>query len=415
MLYFIALLYLVAIVVQPAAWIPLLEETPVQEILILLGMIVMVVGHGNRLMKVVASVPSRYFLGFILISILSCLGQGKEYYLGLVGLGLFKVYLSFVLLVVAFDTIEKLRNGLFVMVCSAFVVAYLCIELAQTGVGVGLQVLNWRGSVQWVGSYEGTNTTAQLLLFIIALALGLLFKEKAFFMRLILVGAVLYVGYSFLLTNSRGGFVGLLAILAYFTLIKTKINYKVFIPLAIVSCVLVILLKPQEEGRGIGESSSSERVELLYQGLQMIKREPLLGVGFGQFPRNNPVRKTAHNIYLNVMAETGIIGFAAFFLMFYCAFRELYRIKVSLPEDDILHRTTIPIIFALISIMVTAFFLSSRHDIPYLVLALMVIPSFNQGSKFPISIAEYKYIFISIFFILGVIYALVQLFFVMFR
>ncbi len=421
MIYFFAVSYLTAIVLQPAEWVSIFEGIPIQEIILLLGWIAAFLGNMGRLFSVVWSVPGRYFLGYIIISIASCYGEGREYYLGVVGLGLVKFYMGFVLLVVGLDTTIKLRKAIYFMVIPGLLVAYLCIRLSQTGIGVGagigidIQELNWRGAVMWIGSFGGSNTTGSLLLVLTSLAFGLSYKEKVFMKKLWINAASLLIGYSFLLTNSRGGFFGLLAMLGYSFYERTKLNLKVFVPIILAFFVLVLVLKPQEKGRGIGESTTSERIELFHHGLQMVKNNPIFGVGYGQFPRNNPIRKTAHNIYLNTIAETGLVGFMTFFIMYYCTIKELFKLKGRMSKDDILHRTSISVIYAVVGFSVSTFFLSSHHELPYVLLAFLMIPTFNQGCSYEITTKEYKYIFLLTFSVLAFIYALVQLFYVIFR
>ncbi len=73
-----------------------------------------------------------------------------------------------------------------------------------------------------------------------------------------------------------------------------------------------------------GETSNSGRIFIWKETLKSIAREPLLGVGLGNFPvvlkEDVALLKagaSAHNLYLNILAEIGIFGFAVFvFLLF---------------------------------------------------------------------------------------------------
>lgn len=71
-----------------------------------------------------------------------------------------------------------------------------------------------------------------------------------------------------------------------------------------------------------GETSNSGRIFIWKETLKSIVREPLLGVGLGNFPvvlkEDVALLKagaSAHNLYLNIAAEIGLIGFAIFILL----------------------------------------------------------------------------------------------------
>ncbi|MDP2910383.1 MAG: O-antigen ligase family protein [bacterium] len=72
-----------------------------------------------------------------------------------------------------------------------------------------------------------------------------------------------------------------------------------------------------------GETSNSQRIEIWKASIQSIIKHPLLGVGIGNFPvvlgQDLALAKagsSAHNLYLNIAAEMGILAlFAAFWFL----------------------------------------------------------------------------------------------------
>ncbi|HEX5817746.1 MAG TPA: O-antigen ligase family protein [Gemmatimonadales bacterium] len=58
-------------------------------------------------------------------------------------------------------------------------------------------------------------------------------------------------------------------------------------------------------------------------GIAMFRTQPVAGVGLGQYPRlmgafgGGPYRENTHNLFVQVLAETGLVGFAAFII--FCA------------------------------------------------------------------------------------------------
>lgn len=70
-------------------------------------------------------------------------------------------------------------------------------------------------------------------------------------------------------------------------------------------------------GREISSSAGSDRTGLWGQGLEMLKSQPLFGVGYGHFAEKSDVGLTAHNSIVVCAAELGLFGlfFWALFLL----------------------------------------------------------------------------------------------------
>lgn len=90
-----------------------------------------------------------------------------------------------------------------------------------------------------------------------------------------------------------------------------------------------------------GETSNSGRIFIWKETLKSIAREPLLGVGLGNFPvvlkEDVALLKagaSAHNLYLNIAAEIGLIGFAVFILLALETIKAAWRLWKG--EDSLL-------------------------------------------------------------------------------
>ena len=82
-----------------------------------------------------------------------------------------------------------------------------------------------------------------------------------------------------------------------------------------------------------GETSNQGRIYIWKETLKSIGHNPLLGVGVGNFPtilKLNPTAikagASAHNLYLNFLAELGLFGFAIFALVMYEIWRSAWRL-----------------------------------------------------------------------------------------
>jgi O-antigen ligase len=79
------------------------------------------------------------------------------------------------------------------------------------------------------------------------------------------------------------------------------------------------------------ESSSLERIEALYEGVDFFKQNPILGLGAGQFTENYFI--TAHNSYLLAAAELGFPGMVLWALLVYVSVKIPYQIATRPTYD----------------------------------------------------------------------------------
>lgn len=134
-----------------------------------------------------------------------------------------------------------------------------------------------------------------------------------------------------ILTGSRAAWLGFYLLFIFNVLIEKKYRVAKF-AISIFTIAVFISLLPSLRERSMelfSISEASSRNHFVYWGaaLEMFKNNPLLGVGAGCFPlhvaeseyfivfRVYAVSGDAHNIFLKVLAENGIIG-----LLFFVAF-----------------------------------------------------------------------------------------------
>jgi O-antigen ligase len=110
------------------------------------------------------------------------------------------------------------------------------------------------------------------------------------------------------------------------------------------------------------EESAYGRVDAWYQAYQMFKDNPFFGVGQGMFTDFHNL--TAHNSFVLVMAELGILGLFFFTALFYFPYhwlwRNLFKVSdISLSPEDI---GSVSAAFAsLTSVLISMFFISRSY------------------------------------------------------
>jgi O-antigen ligase len=140
-----------------------------------------------------------------------------------------------------------------------------------------------------------------------------------------------------LLTQSRGGVIGTVTILlAMAALLPKERRQKLWATLGTVVALSILISLALLTVKRLGESDvDTDTWRLIYAVLavRMWLSAPLLGVGFAHFrlfkldylPVAAAVDDT-HNMYLQVLAETGIVGFVSFFAIVFSAVREAVRL-----------------------------------------------------------------------------------------
>ncbi len=150
--------------------------------------------------------------------------------------------------------------------------------------------------------------------------------------------------FAVILTASRGGFliavVGLMVVPLTFGQLSVRGRAATII-FALLSVGVIATVVPLANFSRIAETSSelgdgnvSARGAIWKAGLQLYTSSPIIGIGTGSFERAaEPLlgrRINAHNAFLKVLIELGIIGFVLFTLNFFVVLRPL----LSLPSPD---------------------------------------------------------------------------------
>ena len=151
----------------------------------------------------------------------------------------------------------------------------------------------------------------------------LFFKKELSSKKRIILSVIFLIGlYCLIRTSSRGGWIGfILAMIFFFSIYRKKML--IFVPLV---AITIVLLSPQGVHRATGlfrteqDESMGERMLLLKGTWSMIQDHPVLGSGINTFMKNFekyrpagcPQGFYAHNSYLQMWAEIGIVGLLVF-------------------------------------------------------------------------------------------------------
>jgi O-antigen ligase len=217
------------------------------------------------------------------------------------------------------------------------------------------------------------NYTALNLLTMIPIAY-FLFKDAAEKkIKLFAVGSlVLYLG-ALGLSQSRGGLLGF-AIEFLLILMAIKFRAKTIMVLGFLAIVIVSVLPIDIMHRfNLDESgvkvSTHSRYELLITGINMFKSNPLFGVGPGKFKQISDIfnenlskKQIAHNSYLELAAELGIMGITIFLLIVKRTLSDLKRLREEVLDDSQFEAIITGLRIGIAGYLTAAIFLSAEYE-----------------------------------------------------
>ena len=166
--------------------------------------------------------------------------------------------------------------------------------------------------------------------------------------RLYCLGAIVVIISAFTVSASRGGFVGLIGASLFCILHSAHRARNLFVAATVLLAANLFisgsplrrLLQPSS-----GDDQAVEhRTTVWRAGLRMIRENPLVGVGIGNFkPRilayespDDQYVSLAHNAYIELTAELRAPGIVAFLAVLVCSFASLDRVRRSAQRSGML-------------------------------------------------------------------------------
>ncbi len=260
-------------------------------------------------------------------------------------------------------------------------------KLSYNGIGWAGVALSQGTRITYLGFMNDPNDLGMFLVMNIPIVIYLKESSNSFFLKMFYLAALGGILYAIFLTNSRGALIGTFSLVVtyfYFKFgkIKTIITSLIILPVA-----FVIMSKFREIDSE--EASAHGRIEAWYEGIQMLKFRPLVGVSKGAFTDHHFL--TAHNSFVLIMAELGVLGYTLWFMTIVLTLKmmlrvmglnhELYETYETLKEDILSAKC---LFFSLIGFLSTAFFLSRSYVVfLYLFLGLMCAVFARVATQIP--------------------------------
>jgi putative inorganic carbon (hco3(-)) transporter len=265
------------------------------------------------------------------------------------------------------------------------------------------------GTDDWriTGPLGDPNYFAQTLVVGVAIGMVLLAHEHRWPLRLAALVGTAVTTFAILPTYSRGGAVAIVVVVGVFVLLRRPSRLIVG---ALIGAVLVGALAAPADFRerllvGTEVTQSAEDTDTAVRGrlsemlaaAAMFRDQPLSGVGAGNYPAHyedyaqalqlddRRAERAAHSLYLEIAAETGILGLGTFGVLLILIGRSLavHRRRSSGPGFGRRRRGSGEALgLAMVGFLATSVFLHAAHARTLWLLAalILVLPHLSDGS-----------------------------------
>jgi len=369
------MIYLSMIYLRPQEFVAALKGQPLVLIMALVVLSTLVIHNAFQKKKFLFS---NFRQGFFMLAFFVVIIMSQLQLLYLSGarkafddfLPVFMLFFMIVNLITSFDQLRK--TFLLLIILTALISADGIYQYFH-GIDIAGQTLI-EGRIRWIGIFSDPNDLGLTILAFTPFPLIFLFKKKSSagsrLFWFVILAVLLYALY---LTNSRGTFLGLMAILAYFSI--KKWGWTKGLVGGVAAAMALFAMGPSRMSElSLQEASASGRIDAWATGINLLKWRPVLGVGYGNFTEHHTL--TAHNSVVLCWSELGLVGLFVWLLLIVTSFNEM------LIAEKRARGTEVALLaqgmqLSMIGFFVSAFFLSRTYnEVLYIIIALCTLLSY---------------------------------------
>ena len=279
---------------------------------------------------------------------------------------------------------EKVRKLFLVLTAATLLVCINGLYQKVTGVGFirGFEIIKTTELVAVRSTFTHYNDFASFVVAMFFISSGVLCTVKSEYKRylFVLFGALILTNTA--LTFSRGSWIAFIAACVFLAVFTKNITSRITSTILVTFFMIGIFVFPPLRDRFIlitQKGGDASRYDLWKIAIEMFKASPITGCGLGLFMDNyskytHSEIKYAHNCYLQILAETGIIGFGSFLMFIGSSLFKLFK-KFKNNSDPVF----LGAFLGLIAFLVHAFFDTQLYSLQlsiffwFLIGSLMVL------------------------------------------
>ena len=311
-----------------------------------------------------------------------------------------KTILIFLVLVNVLRTERRVKLLFYLVLVVSIYLSVNVIRDYQAGIfKLGLAEQNTQrvaGAIK--GLFDNSNDLALHFVTIIPISIALALEKKNPLRKIVFFGITLLMIAAVIITFSRGGFLGLIAVSLVMVRKFGRRSKTTALGALVLGIIFFLAVAPGSYSGRLATifdsasditGSSSQRTEIFKRSLLVALRYPLFGVGLANFHYKSFQELGTHNAYTQVAAETGIAAMIAYIIFLVHPIRKLRMIERELFERNETSRfyyLSIGLQASLVGYMVASFFAAVAYQwyVYYLVayaIALRRIYYLEQSKK----------------------------------
>lgn len=187
------------------------------------------------------------------------------------------------------------------------------------------------------GIIGNPNEFAHHLLYVIFAIFFLMDTTCSRTKRIFLLSAIFFTVVAIVFSGSRQGLIGLIIFMgAWFYNTKGK-KFKqnplliLFLTIALVCIIyffVTFILTNTYMGERLADAENeNSRIQMYLDAFNIVRENPIFGIGLDNFRVFSTSGKYSHSDYMEVMTNTGIIGFFLYFSIYYILWRRLQKLR----------------------------------------------------------------------------------------
>jgi putative inorganic carbon (HCO3(-)) transporter len=331
------LIFMAMVFWRPQEWlVPWMYGWPLLDIVVVCSLMFLLMEVNEGRVRFPKRLPQVYLLVGLWVASVFFSHAAHTYLQGMVDafFPVFKVCFFTLLFICVLDRPTRLKQVAVIYVIMAITITWHCVLQQERGYGFGgirpMYVPQFGDEPahlrsRFVGIFADPNDTAQFLASAVPFAF-VLTRRKSGLSFLMGCALSVFMIHGVLITHSRGGLLGLIAVLGVFIALRFPPRW---MPRLVMIGLLAALAMCPFANFALDESA---RERVVYWGMAnwAFKRNLIFGLGYGMFWQVIPGSRACHNAFVSCYTEIGLVGYWFWFGLIQLGVVSTWRVREAL-------------------------------------------------------------------------------------